>query len=434
MKKITLLTFLLITMVGFSQSLPLDFEVPEDNTWGSFNGASANVVVDPTDATNQVLELVGNGAPFDGAAITLDTYIDLSDDNNNTITLRIWAPDANSRTHLLKIEGGTSAPAATELTFSTTVAGWQNISVDFGPGLISEYPILVLFPDFNNGDVGTYYIDDIDGPNGAVIPTVELPATPAPTPTTPNAEVLMLFGDTGGYTNNWVSDYSFGTRNLVDLGTSPDVNQAIQMNFSVAGWGAGTNATTNISSYGWVHFDYYADSTFPAGVNGEQVLFILIDNDGVVQEFNYELKPTGGDGVLVFDSWQGVDIPLSFFVNKGFDINNFFQYKLGTTSDLNSKIVYFDNIYFSQNQALSLNEMTLTDFRVFPNPSNLKWNVEANSTIKSISFVNVLGKQVLRLEPNSSSFSIDNTSLATGLYFATIATENGSSVVKLIKN
>lgn len=433
MKKITLFTFLLTALVGFSQSLPIDFEVPEDDTWVSFNGAAASVVVDPTDATNKVLELIGNGAPFDGAFLQLDTYIDLSDDSNNTITFQIWAPDATSRTHLLKLEGGSSG--ATELTFNTNVAGWQTVSVNFGAGLGNEYPVITLFPDFNNSAVGTYYVDDIDGPNGAVIPTVELPDTPAPTPTTPNAEVLMLFGDTGGYTNNWVPDYAFGTRNLVDLGTSPDVNQAIQMDFSVAGWGAGTNATTNISSYGWVHFDYYADSTFPAGANGEQVLFILIDNDGAVQEFNYELKPTGGDGVLVFDSWQGVDIPLSFFVNKGFDINNFFQYKLGTTSDLNSKIVYFDNIFFSQNQALSLNEVVFENLTVSPNPTNSLWNVKTvNQNITNITVFDILGKQVVNINPNAAEAVIDASSLRDGLYLAKISTENGSQTVKLIKN
>ena len=106
MKKITLLLMMMLTStLVFAQTLPLDFEVVEDDAFEPFNGAITSVVVDPTDGSNMVLELIGNGAPFDGATVTMATYIDLSDDANNTITFEFWAPDATTRTHLLKLEG-----------------------------------------------------------------------------------------------------------------------------------------------------------------------------------------------------------------------------------------------------------------------------------------------------------------------------------------
>ena len=122
MKKITFLFMLLAVTTGFAQSLPMGFEDPLDDNWISFNGASSVIVVDPTDDTNSVLELTSVGVDFDGSAITLDTYIDLSDASNNTITMRFWTPDATPRTHLLKLEGaGQPAPVA-QLYFDTTAA------------------------------------------------------------------------------------------------------------------------------------------------------------------------------------------------------------------------------------------------------------------------------------------------------------------------
>ena len=149
MKKITILGIAFLLPLGIlAQELPLDFEVPEDDNWSAFNGATVATVVDPTNTSNNVLELTSNGNDFDGASINMGTYIDLSDDNNNTITLEFWTPDATTRTHLLKLEGASAQPTATELYFSTSAAGWQTVTIDFGAGLASDYPILVLFAEY----------------------------------------------------------------------------------------------------------------------------------------------------------------------------------------------------------------------------------------------------------------------------------------------
>ena len=94
MNRITILCLALVMPLSImSQELPLDFEVAEDDNWSAFNGATVGVVIDPTDAGNQVLELASNGVDFDGAALNMGTYIDLSDDNNNTITFFVSSKD-----------------------------------------------------------------------------------------------------------------------------------------------------------------------------------------------------------------------------------------------------------------------------------------------------------------------------------------------------
>ncbi len=75
------------------------------------------------------------------------------------------------------------------------------------------------------------------------------------------------------------------------------------------------------------------------------------------------------------------------------------------------------------------------DYMVYPNPSNNVWNVKTNDQIiKTVQVFDVLGKQVLSLQPRSNNVSIDASELTKGLYFAKIESETGISSIKLMKN
>lgn len=162
---------------------------------------------------------------------------------------------------------------------------------------------------------------------------------------------------------------------------------------------------------------------------------ILIEEDGAVQEYNYELS-AAGQQAIVLETWTGVDVPLSYFTGLGFSKDKFFQYKLGTSSDLVSDVVYFDNIYFSVNQAttLGINEFDTTNFKVYPNPAQDQWFIQSQSIVTSIVLFDVLGKQVLSMTPNSLNSTIDASELSKGLYFATIKANGINKTIKLIKN
>ena len=56
-----------------------------------------------------------------------------------------------------------------------------------------------------------------------------------------------------------------------------------------------------------------------------------------------------------------------------------------------------------------------------------------NININSVKVLDVLGKQVLTFTPDASEVVIDGSTLKSGIYFAQIKTDNGTSSVKLIK-
>ena len=421
-------TYLIDDFEGGTNVAPVTVELPFDfsNPDQIFDGGGSVVTMedDPDDPGNDVMQIIVGSGQFDNASIELSKLVDLSDDTNNTISFRMKPLNGSgSDFHAFKVENGTSAPSDFLIEFTTDgTTNWQNIEIDFGPGF-GNYAKLVLFPDFNSSEVDTYLIDDMMGGTNFELP--DDPTIAAPNPDVPDAEVLSIYSDTGGFTNVWESDYSFGGFVAeVDLDPSGNENLAIKMDFGQQGYGQGTDAVTDISAYNYLHMNYYTGYA-------TQLRIILIENvGGVVTEYFYEL-PT--EEPFVYDTWTRVDIDLSFFENLGFDKSNFFQYKIGTESDLNPGIVFYDNLYFHQN-VLGTDDFEIADLTVYPNPTTDSWTVRTDSQeLVSIQLYDISGKNVLSLSPKSKETIIDATSLKTGLYFAQIITNDGVASIKLLK-
>ena len=432
MNKITNTLLAFILPLGLmAQELPIDFESPEDDAFEAFGGASATVVEDPTDPTNTVLELTSVGEEFDGATIFMSTFIDLSDNDNNTITLEFWSPDDTQRTHLLQLKGGSEFSPQIQLYFNTTVAGWQTVSLNFsdaGPTLDNDYFILDIFADagVGNFETGTYYIDDINGPNGAVIPLDPIPSVAAPVPSYPDSEVYAIYNDSNNYTTLFPFQYGFGnTFGEPDLDPSATENRAYKFDFGVDAYGEGEGGPDDISSYNFVTFDYWAEDILP----GFDVRMI---NQGV--EFAYEV---GNDEPIVTESWTKVEIPLSFFTNLGFDDTQFFQWKIGPLENSvdNAGVAYIDNILITQNTLSTNSFETLNDFSVYPNPTIDVWTIKSvNSDIQTVELYNTLGRLVNTINADSSEINIDASNLSSGIYFAKINSQDSESqTIKLIK-
>ncbi|WP_445756101.1 T9SS type A sorting domain-containing protein [Polaribacter sp.] len=409
---------------------------------------SATIVDDPASGGTRgktfqlITSSTGNG--WQGAEVVLASGTVLELTTDKTIKVDIYSTTAFAV--MAKLEG--SGPAAAN-TQSHGGSGWETITFTFTTGsdgtatANGEYSKVVFFPNRKADDSGwnspvaavTMYADNITGVKKTVTPppTDPVPPTAAPSPTNSDSAILSIYSDTGAFVGNsnvWTQNYDFGSnKGSIDLDGTNGVNNALKMDFSVAGYGAGTNAPVDITNYTHIHFDYYAP-TLDAGANGHQVRFILIgEGQG---EKNYELTPAGSDGTLVFDAWQQVDVPLSFFEGKGLTKDKFLQYKLGSASDLNTKIVYFDNIYF-YNSATAGVEDNLFNVSIYPNPANNKLNISAVNTIQNAEIYNVLGKKVMNVAINKTSESIDISNLASGVYMIKYNIENNVGTAKFIK-
>ena len=224
MKKITFLFALLIGTFGYSQELPFTFTDDGNPTLHGIIGDVPEVIianaVDPDDPTNDVLSITGSGNDWDNAQVLFANNLDLSDDNNNTITFRIKNTiDGGVRTHALKFENGTGPN--TELVFTTEDDQWKDISLDFPAGL-GSYGKMVIFTDFGAGNtaVGTYLVDGIAGASH----TSTLPEFALPVDFSDDFNDLMLGGDT---VVSIVADPDDATNNVLQvIGSGGDWDHA----------------------------------------------------------------------------------------------------------------------------------------------------------------------------------------------------------------
>lgn len=330
-------------------------------------------------------------------------------------------------THEL-IVGTSLAPTIT----ATTTQSDASILVTQATSIPGEAIVVVTAP--NQTKVKTYTVSFIATLPGAA----EFISSPAD-------EVLALLDNisNGTAVSFWNPSYFFGTsQGVVNL----DGNNAVKMDFSVAGWGGGINngsdVYTDVSTYNFVNFSYFVPEGEP-GVNGHEVKFILIGGGSSPSgngngEFSYTLKEAGqgGDADLVFNQWVNLTVPLTHFVNNGWSTDNFFQFKLGSISDLNTKVIYFDNIFFSVNegQLVGLNKLDVIDLSAFPNPSNTMWNIKTSKTlITSIDVFNSAGKRVVSLKNNSNEVVVSTEGLVNGIYIARVTTDTGSKSFLLTK-
>ena len=397
MKRITLLFCLLTASLGFSQAVVLeDFEGSPILNFVNGDG-TATVVSDPADGgTNgNVLEIItaASQAPWQQAEITFQgDFMDLT--TTKTATVDVYSETAFSMLARASAspDAGTADSAADA---AHTGSGWETLTFDFNDprdGLGAANGIYSKIFLFNNWDANAQtwactpgdgaipcpsrlsYVDNITAVPAVAPDGPDVPSAPSSDPLNYTTHLALLenITDTGSFTMFWNPDDFFGAApTLIDLGESGTTNVVAQIDLSI-GWGGGLTAggdfrVTDVSANDTFHFDYYIPSNIDAGANGHQFYIDFIDrvlSTGTNSEAFYGVgigagdpNIDGGSAVIdeqmVFDTWVGVDIPMTTLIAKGFDPSIFFQIKIGAQSDIRTQVGYFDNLYFYNSQTLS---------------------------------------------------------------------------------
>lgn len=421
--------------------LLLGFESSESG--GVDGGPFGNGVVPVLEAgtgsnTSQVLKIVGNpsGEIWQGININLTNAANLTSTQTMSIDVKSSTPIA----FLVKVLDG--GPTAAAQVVHNGDGNWQTLNFTFNTSLDGQaalangtYNKFVIHTYWADGatvfsgvtaDNRTFYVDNIRGPLGIVIPD-PIPSTPAPVPTTPNAEVYSIYNDTNNYTTTFPVAYSFGhLSGEPDLDESSTVNKAYKFNFGIAGWGQG-EALANLTTYNFVSFDYWAQPNLPNGFR-----FVMISNNGGVTEHVYQI---GTQEPLVTGEWKKVEIPLTYFTGLGFANTHFFQWKVSPFNDSvdNAGFVYVDNILITQNSVLSNNEFSVSNFSMYPNPANEVLNFNAKSNIQNIEVYNLMGQKVLANAFDDNQVSLNVSQLNSGVYVVKAIIDGVESSAKFIK-
>lgn len=438
MKKITFFIAVLISASLSAQVVLQDFSNAKNaankDTYGVFGGGlSGGLVASPTDASNQVAEAANSagGDIWKGMFTRPQThYIDLT--SNQSISVNVYS--TTTAYFKGKIQAGLTGQSAIELTTAETHngTGWETLTFTF-TGATGEWEEFVVFTNVNSSgsfvdpavNADTFYFDNVSAMQGSAIPIPTGPTDSPAAPTHASSDVISLFSDATGYSTivsnfnpGWaqatVPDYAY------DPGDGNNLGQLAGLNYQ------GMDITsTSLASMTYLHIDVWASTS-------DRMLKVTPILNGGTTEFLVEVPITA-------NAWNSVDIPLSDFTGLDFSTNNIVQFKFDGqfnsdgSANTSGWDVYFDNLYF-HNTALSNEEFTAIEFKIFPNPTNNNWNIRSNSIINSVNVYDILGKQVITLKPDNNETTINASTLNTGVYLAKIEGINGSKTIKLVKN
>jgi hypothetical protein len=266
------------------------------------------------------------------------------------------------------------------------------------------------------------------------------PPTPPPTvaaPTPPAraaADVKSIFSD--AYTNEvvsvWGADWGASSARINDISIAGNPTKIINITSGKTFAGNVLGTYHDLSSFTHFHMDFW----IPGPILTGQVLSIKLSNHAA------QSGETSGIQTLPavqVGQWVSVDVPLANFVAAS-DPPNFsrssikeFAITAARANNLQALSIYVDNIYFHKNTTMSSDSFEASKVKLYPNPTSNVLNIESLGTIQTISVYNVLGQEVINKALNSTSTSLDVSSLNSGIYVVKTVVDGVTSSTKFIK-
>lgn len=426
MKKITLMFFLMIFSLGYSQTLPLDFEsTTTPYPFTDFDGGIATKIANPqisginTSAT--VMQIVkGPGAVWAGSKITMASPIDLTTDR--IFKVKVLSPVAGKKL-LLKFEGAGSFFEKLS-TPITTANVWEELTFDFSSDAVNNLnnQIVFIFDIGTQGDGGansTYLFDDITQSAGTG-PILQLPELPLDFESTIVSYPFVDFA--GGGTTVIPNPHPSG------INTSATVAQMIKSPGEVYGGSiiqmAGPidfSSTTKI-----VKVKVWSP------VAGKKLLLKFegspVDFDNGAFETEATITKANEWEELTFD----YNSPTLFPPVNNNDNKIVFFFDFGTQGDGGPNSTYlFDDVRFADN--LSTSAFAISKVKMYPNPASNQLTIEAHSAIQKVSIYNILGQEVIVRSPKTSSITLQTSSLQKGVYIVKTTIDGAEASSKFIK-
>lgn len=217
-----------------------------------------------------------------------------------------------------------------------------------------------------------------------------------------------------------------------------------------SGWGAadgaafveaegyGTVSNTNATDWAHTYIDVdpldlsAADKGFSFKVKGMRASKVFFKLQVGTDYANNHEWPAATENYTTPGEWQTIVVDATGQTSSNKTrIVIFFDTQSAASVDSTQDVFMIDDFEFGELATLSIGSYdSLQDIVAYPNPTRDFWNVEATSTMKSVQLFDVVGRELMRLEPNANTVRISTKTLKSGIYFAKI---NDGEMMKLIK-
>jgi hypothetical protein len=423
---------------GDGLELPVTFEDDElDYGLVDFGGNASEIVVDPTNPANMVVQSVKTPGAATWAGTTLAEVIGFANaipfaPGSTSMTVRVWSPTAGIQVRL-KAEHLADPTISVETEATTTMASqWETLTFNFANqaagtaalNFASSYRKVSIFFNFGVEGTGlTYYWDDVDFGSGTPPQGLELPVTF-------DEDIDYMLVDFGGNASEVVVDP-----------TNPDNNVARSIKTAGAELWAGTTVggtvgftnpipfvttETRMNVRVWsptagtpVRLKVEASNDATISVETEATTSVAMEWETL--EFNFTNQAAGTAALNLANSYNKASIFFNF----------------GTTgAQAGEQTYYWDDLKFG---AIVSNVNSLdaasNGILVYPNPASTFINLEFPDVLNEsvqVQIFDVTGKLVYaeRIQNRVSRIEISN--MNNGTYVMRINTANGSYFQKLV--
>lgn len=299
------------------------------NTWNTgwqFSTAQTNFVKISNDDVIRYRTLNFVGIEFTNPSINAS--------NMRFFHMDIWTPDATASPNNFKIKfvdfgpnnafgGGDDKEGEITIQRPQLVSNnWISIDVPMSAfttaGLTTRANLAQMVL---SGTLPNVFVDNVYFYRLPSAPTVA-----APVPTRAQANVLSIFSDS--YTNVAGTDFNPNWGQATVTTQVPILGNTTLRYAGLNYQGTQFGAAQNVSTYGFLHLDYYSTNA--------SKLRVFIISPGPVETPVTLNVPTAG--------WNSIDIPLSAFAPV--DLTNVIQFKFDTDDATDAPDVFLDNIYF----------------------------------------------------------------------------------------
>ena len=160
-----------------------------------------------------------------------------------------------------------------------------------------------------------------------------------------------------------------------------------------------------------------------------------------VELWEYAFTYNGSETVEIYSYW---DETTNQWINYGkydgfFDVNGNETLEIDSYWDnisnqwvLNSKTFWYNSIHILSNV---INSASLSSIRLYPDPANDRFNLEIfNPSVTHCQICNSSGQLINSFPVIQGTNTYDISNIKPGMYFICVPAQNGTSMIKLIKN
>lgn len=326
------------------------------------------------------------------------------------------------------------------------------------------------------------FVYDISLPSGTTVvpavvgtPTQSSPATAVTTDASglPGTSTVLVTAQDGSTTQTYTLNFTVSTQQTFDLTFESGAVGSVASNWNVFenNWNpplevvanpdpSGVNTSANVakmttlsSANGgapWAGTESVHGTIWEWELDGTTTTLTIDVYKTEISEVVVKMVNTTSGTVFqihgvqntVINAWETLTYDLTSYIASGenHDIDQIVVFPDWQDPRATDNITYFDNISWeglktADAPTLGISENKTTEFKVYPNPSKVEWNIKANGQIiNSIEVFDVLGKQVVILKPNATDVVIDASTLNKGIYLAKVVSGNSIKTIKLVKN